>query len=176
MSESIKVQSTDIAFTKVKAPHGWLGNMAPYPIILDGFTWKTTEALFQALRFDDQGIRDLIRSQVSPMSAKIIAKQHAERRVVVPLSNLDLDNMRTCLRLKVEQHPSLVQALLDTKRANLIEDVSARSRKGSALFWGAAQVGDSWIGENWLGKLWIERRLALQEIHEYDESIGRAPC
>jgi predicted NAD-dependent protein-ADP-ribosyltransferase YbiA (DUF1768 family) len=176
MSTTTKVRPDDIAFTKVRAPYGWLGNMAPYPIVLDGFTWKTTEALFQALRFDDTSIRDLIRSQVSPMSAKIIAKQHADRRVVVPLSNLDLDNMRTCLRLKVEQHPSLVRALLDTKKANIIEDVSARSRKGSALFWGAAQVGDSWIGENKLGELWMERRRALQEIHEYDESIGRAPC
>lgn len=176
MSQSMKVESSDIAFTKVKAPFGWLGNMAPYPIIVDGFTWKTTEALFQALRFDDQDIRDLIRSQVSPMSAKIIAKKHSDRRVVVPLSNLDLDNMRTCIRLKVEQHPSLVRMLLDTKHAKIIEDVSARSRKGSALFWGAAQVGDSWIGENWLGKIWMERRRELQEIHEYDESIGRAPC
>lgn len=171
----MKTQTADIAFTKVRAPHGWLGNMAPYPVTVDGFTWPTTEALFQAMRFDDQGIRDLIRSQKSPMAAKMIAKQNAERRVVVPLSNLDLDNMRACLRLKIEQHPSLVRALLDTKRAQIIEDVSAR-RGGSALFWGAAKVGDSWVGENWLGKLWMEQRLTLQGIHEYDESIGRAPC
>ena len=47
----------DIAFTKVKLPYGWLGNMSPYPIKFGDDTYLTTEALFQALRFSDPEIQ-----------------------------------------------------------------------------------------------------------------------
>jgi hypothetical protein len=47
-----------IAFTKVALSFGWLGNMAPYPIVYEAKLYRTTEALFQALRFDDETIRD----------------------------------------------------------------------------------------------------------------------
>jgi predicted NAD-dependent protein-ADP-ribosyltransferase YbiA (DUF1768 family) len=57
----------EIAFTKVTLPYDWLGNMAPYPITFAGKVWKTSEALFQALRFDDASIQELLRSQTSPM-------------------------------------------------------------------------------------------------------------
>jgi predicted NAD-dependent protein-ADP-ribosyltransferase YbiA (DUF1768 family) len=40
----------EIWFTKVNLPYGWLGNMAPYPVLHDGCSWLTTEALFQAMR------------------------------------------------------------------------------------------------------------------------------
>jgi hypothetical protein len=41
----------------------------------------------------------------SPMTAKFFAKAHKEQMVVVPQSEQDLDNMRLCLRLKIEDHP-----------------------------------------------------------------------
>jgi predicted NAD-dependent protein-ADP-ribosyltransferase YbiA (DUF1768 family) len=40
-----------INFTKNNLPYGWLGNMSQYPIDFGGVIWKTTEALFQGLRF-----------------------------------------------------------------------------------------------------------------------------
>jgi predicted NAD-dependent protein-ADP-ribosyltransferase YbiA (DUF1768 family) len=76
-----------IAFTKVKLPYGWLGNMSPFPIEHDGKTWRTTEALFQALRFEDEEIRELIREQKSPMAAKMMAKKHRESMTIQPLSD-----------------------------------------------------------------------------------------
>jgi predicted NAD-dependent protein-ADP-ribosyltransferase YbiA (DUF1768 family) len=163
-----------ITFTKVRLPNGWLGNMAPFPVKHEDLVYPTTEALFQALRFDDKGIREAIRSHKSPMAAKMTAKANANRMVVTRLSNLDIDNMRLCLKLKLEQHPALVPLLLETKQATIVEDASSR-RGGSALFWGAAKVGETWVGENQLGKLWMERRIALKEIHEYDEGLGRGP-
>ena len=45
----------EIWFTKVDLPYGWLGNMAPYPVLHDGCRWLTTEALFQA-RCTPQGV------------------------------------------------------------------------------------------------------------------------
>jgi ribA/ribD-fused uncharacterized protein len=149
-----------IAFTKVRLPHGWLGNMSPYSIVLDGTTWRTAEALFQALRFDDAEIREEIRAQQSPMGAKMVAKKHRARMVVEPQSAADIENMRTVLRLKLSQHPELSQELIRTGDALIIEDCSQRPR-GSGLFWGAALQQQQWVGQNQLGKLWMELRNEL---------------
>lgn len=55
-----------LSFTKVDLPYGWLGNMAALPIPFEGNIWRTSEALFQALRYTDFEIREVIRSEKSP--------------------------------------------------------------------------------------------------------------
>lgn len=149
-----------IAFTKVALPYGELGNMSPHRILYLGKRYKTAEALFQALRFDDEEIREAIRTSPSPMTAKMIAKKHRTRMVVEPQSHQDLDNMRLVLRLKVDQNPEVKRILLATKSDEIVEDCTNRNR-GSAKFWGAALVGGAWEGENWLGRLWMELRAAM---------------
>ena len=151
-----------IAFTKVALPFGWLGNMAPYPVTYGGKTWRTTEALFQALRFDDESIQEAIRQKTSPMAAKFVAKKHKASMVVEPMGAADLDNMRLVLALKLQAHPTLRRQLLATESARIVEDCSNRA-KGSGLFWGAALRDSRWDGKNWLGRLWEELRASLRE-------------
>jgi ribA/ribD-fused uncharacterized protein len=153
----------DIVFTKVTLPYGWLGNMAPYPIAIHDRVWLTSEALFQARRFaENDPIRERIRAEKSPMSAKMIAKSQRAAMVIVPQSDEDLALMADVLRLKVEAHPELRKAILDTGDARIIEDCSRRAR-GSGLFWGAAlQPDGSWKGENKLGVLWEALRTTLK--------------
>jgi ribA/ribD-fused uncharacterized protein len=146
-----------ILIRKVKEHHGWLGNMAPFPVEHDGQRWPTTEALFQGLRFVDQEIRSKIRLHKSPMAAKMISKKYKMQMVVEPMSALDLDNMRLCLKLKIEQHPELREKLIQTGEAPIMEDCTRRQR-GSGLFWGAALIEGEWKGQNWLGRLWMELR------------------
>lgn len=152
----------EIAFTKVKLPYGWLGNMSPHPIRYEYLDYSTAEALFQVLRFKDSAIRAAIRSARSPMTAKMVAKAHADKMVVIPRSAEDLENMRLVLTMKLAQHADLEEELLKTGDAILIEDCSARSST-SGLFWGMARSAEGWKGENQLGKLWMERRAALRE-------------
>lgn len=151
-----------IAFTKVSLPYGWLGNMSPYPINYEGKTWRTTEALFQALRFSDESIREEIRNEKSPMGAKLKAKSimrsHPDKISVIPLSTKDLENMKMCLLLKIEQHPDLLEGLIKTGNLKIYEDVTSRGRRGSNLFWGALRENGKWVGENHLGKMWGEVR------------------
>lgn len=148
----------DIAFTKVKLPYGWLGNMSPYPIKFGEHTYLTTEALFQALRFSDPEIQKQIREQKSPMAAKLVAKSMAEDMVVEQLSEKDVANMKMCLKLKLEQHPQLKIDLLKTDKRLIVEDVTNRGDKGSNLFWGAMLVDGKWVGKNVLGNLWMDLR------------------
>ena len=149
---------SDIWFDKVDGPYGWLGNMAPYPVLHLGSRWLTTEALFQALRFEDEGIRTLIRTEKSPMGAKMMAKKHAEAMVVAPMSDQDLEHMRLCVRLKLEQHKQLQGRLLATGEAVIREDVTKRNGARHE-FWGTRRLPDGGIrGHNWLGTIWMERR------------------
>lgn len=150
----------EIIIRKVKDPHGHWGNMAPYPVEFRGKVYRTTEALFQALRFEDEEVKREIREEKSPMSAKFVVKKHKDRMAVVPKSEADLTNMRVCLKLKVEQHPGLRRLLVASGEALIVEDCTNRQR-GSGLFWGAALVGGEWRGENWLGRLWMELRAAI---------------
>jgi ribA/ribD-fused uncharacterized protein len=152
----------EISFTKVNLPYGWLGNMAPYPVEYGGKQYRTTEALFQVLRF--QGFPDIqekIREQKSPMSAKMIAKGNKH---LIPdyefCGTQDIEHMELCLRLKLEQHPQLKEDLLATKDYPIIENCSSRPH-GTGLIWGAAFINNEWQGQNILGKLWEKIRKEL---------------
>lgn len=153
-----------ILIRKVKEPHGCWGNMAPYPIEWCGRVFPTSEALFQSLRFFHDSIIEEIRAAKSPMAAKFIAKKYKDKMIVDPMGEQDLKNMRLCLRLKIEQHPELAEALIETGEELIVEDCTNRQR-GSGLFWGAAVENGEIKGQNWLGKLWMELR---QELYAQD--------
>ncbi len=156
-----------ISFTKVSLPYGWLGNMSPHKVTYKGEVWRTTEALFQALRFNDPDIQKEIRDEKSPMGAKLKAKGIMKRLkesgdtskiAVTPLSDEDLKNMEMCVNLKVAQHPDLLKELLKTGDLPIYEDVASRGKRGSNLFWGALIENDVWVGQSHLGKIWEKVR------------------
>lgn len=147
-----------IAFTKVNLPFGWLSNMAPYPVTYQDKRYRTTEALFQCLRFETHPeVQEAIRECASPMGAKMIAKKN---RVLADCTK-DIENMKLCLKLKLEQHPQLNNWLHWTEDALIVEDCTARKTSRTAKVWGAVKVGEEWVGENLLGKLWMEIRSSI---------------
>ena len=146
-----------ILVRKVADDHGWLGNMSPYPVTWEGKSYRTTEALFQALRLNDEDIIEEIRSQKSPMAAKMKAKRFKAMMMVVPMGEEDLQNMKLVLGLKVAQHPEIRTKLVETGSEEITEDCTRRAR-GSGLFWGSALVNGRWVGGNMLGKMWMEIR------------------
>ena len=151
-----------IAFNRNKDPYGWLSNMSPYPIIFGGLEYRTTEALFQALRFDDKKIQEAIRLEKSPMSAKQVINNNEKSLIIQKHSKEDLMNMKMCLKLKLDQHPNLKEELINTGDAIIYEDVTSRGDKGGNLFWGAMLKDGEWVGKNALGDLWMELRNELK--------------
>lgn len=155
-----------IVFTKVKLPYGWLGNMAPYPINYGNKNYRTTEALFQALRFKDYPeIQEKIMAENSPMGAKMVAKSYKsllEKDGYELLGSQDIEYMKICLKEKLKQHPDLIKQLLDTGDSILIEDCSSRPH-GSGLFWGSALKNNNWVGRNVLGEMWMGQRSELKK-------------
>ena len=155
-----------IEFTKVDLPYGWLGNMYASPIQYDGKIWKTSEALFQALRFNDGSIREMIRNEKSPMGAKMKAKANKDKMVVVPMSEQDVENMKMVVHLKFDQNPVLRSKLKITGDHEIIENIGNRNGERH-LFWGMKKVNGEWIGQNRMGRILMEIR---SEILEKDKS------
>ena len=141
----------------VDEQHGWMGNMSAHPVIHQNQTFRTTEALFQWLRFDGHPeIQKRLVAEKSPMAVKMVAKKH-RRLLEKPDSGIDLKMMRLCLKLKIKQHAELKEKLLATGDKLIVEDCSARPR-GDAFYWGMALIERQWVGENHLGKLWMKLR------------------
>lgn len=154
-----------IEFTKVDLPYGWLGNMYGSPVEYQGVVWRTSEALFQALRFNDPVIRELIRNEKSPMGAKMRAKASKARIVVQPMSDQDVANMRMVVRLKFEQNLVLLRKLLITGDHTIIENIGQRNGERH-LFWGIKKVNGEWKGNNMMGRILMELRTQLREEAE----------
>ena len=152
-------------FNGVKEPNGWMGNMAPYPIKFDGKVWRTSEALFQSMRFDDDSVKEIIRGEKSPMGAKMKAKKNRDQMVVVPMSELDVENMRKCVKMKFDAHPQLKRQLMNTKDSFIYEDIGNRNGERHK-FWGAKKLSESeGAGNNMMGKILMDlREEYLKEI------------
>jgi len=163
---------SDVIIRTVDEEYGWLGNMSAHDVQHEGKWWKTAEALFQALRYPmgavndiGENIREIIRAQKSPMTAKLKAKARAirDQRNITPMGNEDLDNMRMVLRLKFKWNCNpLERDLLETGDRLIVEDCSKRPTV-SGLFWGAQRLADgTWGGTNMLGKLLMELRTEIR--------------
>ena len=152
-------------FNGVKEPNGWMGNMAPYPIKFDGKVWLTSESLFQSMRYDDDSVKEMIRVEKSPMGAKMKAKKYRDQMVVVPMSELDVENMRKCVKMKFDAHPQLKRQLMNTKDAFIYEDIGNRNGERHK-FWGAKKLSESeGAGNNMMGKILMDlREEYLKEI------------
>ena len=152
-----------IWFKKVKEPNGWMGNMAPYPITHNGQVWRTSEALFQSMRFNDPLIKDVIREDKSPMAAKMIAKKtiYRKHRIIKPMSPQDIANMEACVLLKFQQHPKIAGMLMATGSHPIYEDASGRN-KVNDLFWGTHRDPKNpimpIIGQNMMGEILMKVR------------------
>ncbi len=150
-----------IWFKGVKEPNGWMGNMAPYPITYNGQVWRTSEALFQSMRFNDPLIKEIIRAENSPLVAKWKAKSHRAHYIITPMSPQDIANMEACVLLKYQQHPKIASMLMATGKHLIYEDAS--NRKGvNDLFWGTHRDPKNPImpinGQNMMGEILMKVR------------------
>jgi ribA/ribD-fused uncharacterized protein len=147
-----------IWFSKVAEEYGWMGNMAPFKIKYDGKEWLTSEALFQSMRYEDDSIKEIIRLEKSPMAAKMKAKKFRVKMVVVPMSEKDVENMRICVRLKIEQHSKLKDALIATGNETIYENIGKRNGERHK-FWGAKKMSETeGDGFNVMGQILMDLR------------------
>jgi type I restriction enzyme, S subunit len=148
------LRSDCAVFFRVAEPHGGCSNMAGgMPIDVIGCRFRTSEALYQVLRFPDHpDVQEKIIEQKSPMGAKMAAKAS------IALTRSDWDDVRVpimkwAIRMKRAQNDSFGVVLSETGTAPIVE----QSRKDD--FWGAREHSPGVLtGRNVLGLLLMDLR------------------
>jgi len=146
-----------ISFRKTNEEFGGLSNMAGgYPIVVNDIYIRTSEALYQAMRFPNYPeIQKEIIEQKSPMSAKMISKKYRKEKTRLDWNSKRVAIMKWCLRVKLLQNKDTFgELLLKTKNQDIVEE----SKKDK--FWGAKKLDDGILleGTNALGRLLMELR------------------
>lgn len=143
-----------VTFKSTKGHHGSLSNMAPhFPITINGTRLRTTEALYQALRFPNHpDVQKEIIQYASPISAKKYGRTHIYK-TRPDWNKIRFRVMKFCIEIKLHQnYDKFSQMLLATKDLPIVEYTDKDK------VWGASLEGNYYVGTNALGRLLMELR------------------
>jgi putative RNA 2'-phosphotransferase len=152
-----------IEFYKVNDPYGELSNFAPFPIMIDGKRWPTTEHYFQAQKFPGTDREDAIRRATSPMIAARMGRSR-EYPLRHDWEQAKDQIMHQAVLAKFTQYAELRDLLLATGDAEIVEHTQNDS------YWGDGGDGK---GENKLGKILMQIR---EELRHVSSTPGAVAC
>jgi len=142
-----------ILFLKIAEPYGCFSNFSRHPITVNGKEWKTTEAYYQAQKYEDPELREKVRLAASPWVAAQIGRDPS-----LPLrkdwEQIKEAVMMEALMFKVSQNKDVKDTLLSTGDNEIVEHTPRDH------YW--ADGGDG-SGRNRLGILWMEIRKELRK-------------
>lgn len=141
-----------IRFYSLKDPFGEFSNFSAHPFDLKGKHWPTSEAYFQAQKFEDEAVQEQIRLAPTPMKAANLGRSRSFT-LRSDWEEIKDDAMRRALRAKFLAHPELQSLLLSTGDEELVEATTGD------YYWGCGTRGD---GLNRLGELLMELRAQLK--------------
>ena len=129
----------------------FLSNFYPCAVTIDGITYSSSEAAFQAQKVTDDKVKHQFIG-ITPKQAKYLGKH-------VPLRDdwetVKLDIMYDIVKCKFTQNSYLRDMLLDTGDRNIIE-----MNNWNDTFWGVSSKTGK--GENHLGKILMKIREELK--------------
>jgi ribA/ribD-fused uncharacterized protein len=147
-------------FKKTHEQWGGYSNMASgYPLIINDIKIRSSEALYQALKYTDYPeIQLKILEQTSPMTAKMIAKPFKEF-IRPDFEVIKIRIMKWCVYTKLLcNYEKFSYLLLESENKMIVEE----SRRDN--FWGAKRTLDNkLIGINVLGRILMEARENLKK-------------
>ena len=162
------VKNEVVSFLKTDGGFGGLSNMAGgYPLLVNGLHVRSSEHLYQALKFPDHPSVQLeILEKPSPLVAKWTAKRKDYKSFIRDdWEDVKLEVMDYCLRAKLITHwVKFGDLLRSTGHKDIVEISSKKDR-----FWGAAQDGDGLHGHNHLGRLLTTLRNEF--VHQGNEPL-----
>lgn len=128
-------------------------NLAPYPIVLHGEVWKSTEHYYQFRKFErsDPGYAQRIKEAPTPKDAKVLSLQN--NNYSDDWDNIKVNVLREAVRTKFESYLELEKLLLSTGEEELIE------ANPDDNFWGEGKDG---LGKNIMGQILMEVRAYLR--------------
>jgi len=133
-----------------RGAYQFLSNMYTAPFVWDGRPYRNSEAAFQSAKSLDPAVRDTF-SELSGVVAKRMGRQVQLRW---DWERVKDEVMEEVVRAKFSQNPALLQKLLDTGDAQLIEGNRWHDR-----YWGVDLTTGE--GENHLGRILMKIRAEL---------------
>ena len=153
-----------VFFHKKTDKHWILSNMASCPLEVEGIQFKSSEHLFQTLKFaTPESITAVYQAQNAKMTAKHWQKIDGHRRA--DWGQIFIDVMKFCLKKKYEQCPEFRKELERTKGYNIVELQDAKNDNDAsrANAWGVKTKGQNYEGPNLMGRLLMELRDGTME-------------
>lgn len=130
-------------------------NFALFAVNCGGLLWMTSEHAYQAAKFEDKEIINLIHSSLSAHDSKKVAQSY-KNKINKEWDTIKITVMEDIIRAKISLYPYIRGKLLETGAREIIED----SHKDS--FWGR---GEDFKGRNELGKVWMKMRGEIGRAH-----------
>jgi N-glycosidase YbiA len=141
-----------VNFYSVDDEFGEFSNFAPYPFLLDGEWWPTSEHYFQAQKFKDKAYKTKIRTSNSPMLAARMGRDR-KQKLRRDWESVKVGVMRAAVLAKFTQHDDLNALLLSTGDSKLFEHTENDD------YWGDGGDGS---GKNMLGRILMQVRESLR--------------
>lgn len=155
-------KSESVVVHKVSEEWGVFSNFATTPIVIDGVCFKSSEHLFQMMKFQDATVVLNIMNGVTnngkrcyQIKKTVMSYEKAYRRA--DWGSMIVDAMKFCLVKKYEQSPEFREKLEASKGRFIVEDQTAMPKKRPDA-WGVKLEGDDFVGPNLLGRLLMELR------------------
>ena len=151
--------SQSVFFHKKTDSHWILSNMSACPLEIEGIPFKSSEHLFQTLKFaTPESISAVYQSNNAKMTAKHYQKLGGHRRA--DWEQILVDVMKFCLQQKYEQCSEFRKELDCTIGYNIVELQDRKNDKESsrANGWGVKTKGENYEGANIMGRLLMELR------------------
>ena len=148
-----------VFFHKKTDEHWILSNMSSCPLEVDGIQFKSSEHLFQTLKFaTPESVLAVYNSKNAKMTAKHYQKLDGHRRE--DWGQILVDVMKFCLQQKYQQCPEFREELERTKGYHIVELQDRKNDKASsrANAWGVKTKGQNYEGANLMGRLLMELR------------------
>lgn len=149
-------------FVRASDRWGAFSNMGmKFPFVLDDILIKSSEYLYQALKFQkDENTQYLILNSSNALEAKKNAYQHADEM------NAEKNKvMRYCLFMKYMAYKEYFDDLFQKTQGKAIVELSFKDD-----YWGAIKKAVGvYKGANALGRLWMEIRELKENLSERNE-------
>ncbi len=123
-------------------------NFSAFAVEWKGKLWMTSEHAYHSEKFEDENIKEMIRSTRSAHDSLKLAQSNKDK-YKKDWYEVRVEVMEQIVRAKLDQHPYIMKKLKDSGNKELIED-SWRDD-----FWGWGENKD---GQNQLGKIWMKIR------------------
>ena len=140
-----------VCIRKIGEEWGVFGNFARTPVVVNGVTFKSTEQLYQSMKFTDaQSVNEMYHKNSKQWAKRL--ENEGKRRS--DWGSMLIDAMKFCLVTKYDQVPEFRSELERSKGKYIVEDETKRG----ASSWGVKLNGENYEGSNLLGRLLMELR------------------